>query len=133
MDLAENRRAASAATTITINDAACHGRLAFKNNATFNCALKINAVLIGNTEVSDVVMPMYNLLKFSKNYRKPTGSLRNYYRDEPNSGAEGNINYSLKDSKSFDYQARIVGSVTAANLTKETVKIVIPLKHLSNF
>ena len=56
MDLAENRRAASAATTITINDAACHGRLAFKNNATFNCALKINAVLIGNTEVSDVVI-----------------------------------------------------------------------------
>ena len=61
-------------------------------------------------------MPMYNLLKFSKNYRKPTGILWNYYRDEPNSGAEGNINYSLKDSKSFDYQASIVGSVTA-NLT----------------
>ena len=61
-------------------------------------------------------MPMYNLLKFSKNYRKPTGILWNYYRDEPNSSAEGNINYSLKDSKSFDYQASIVGSVTA-NLT----------------
>ena len=57
----------------------------------------------------------------------------NYYRDEPNSGAEGNINYSLKDSKSFDYQASIVGSVAAAILTKEAVEIVIPLKHLSNF
>ena len=57
----------------------------------------------------------------------------NYYRDEPNSGAEENINYSLKDSKPFDYQTSIVGSVTAANSTKEVVKIVMPLKHLSNF
>ena len=30
-------------------------------------------------------MPMYNLLECSKNYRKTTGSLRNYYRDEPSS------------------------------------------------
>ena len=53
----------------------------------------------------------------------------NYYRDEPNSGAEGNINYSFADSKYFDYQSSIAGSVTAANLTKEAVKILIPLKH----
>ena len=31
-------------------------------------------------------MPMYNLLEYSKNYRKTTGSLFNHYRDEPNSG-----------------------------------------------
>ena len=29
---------------------------------------------------------MYNLIEYSKNYRKTTGSLWNYYRDEPNSG-----------------------------------------------
>ena len=46
-------------------------------------------------------MPMYNLIEYSKNYRKTTGSLWNYYRDEPNSGAERNINYSIKDSKSM--------------------------------
>ena len=49
-------------------------------------------------------MPMYNLIEYSKNYRKTTGSLWNYYRDEPNSGLGGdnnNINYSTKDSKSF--------------------------------
>ena len=28
-------------------------------------------------------MPMYNLLEYSKNYKKTTGSLWNYYRDEP--------------------------------------------------
>ena len=73
------------------------------------------------------------MLKYSKNYRKTTGGLWNYYRDEPNSGAEGNINYSLKDSKSFDYKTNFVKNVTAANLTKEDVEIVVPLKHLSNF
>ena len=59
--------------------------LAFKNNAPFtNCISKINNVLIDNAEDLDVVMPMYNLLECSKNYRKATGSLWNYHRDEPN-------------------------------------------------
>ena len=40
--------------------------------------------LIGNAENLDIVMPMYNLLEYSKNYGKTTGSLWNYYRDEPN-------------------------------------------------
>ena len=50
--------------------------LAFKNNAPFtNCISKINNVLIDNAEDLDVVMLMYNLLEYSKNYRKTTGSL----------------------------------------------------------
>ena len=58
--------------------------LAFKNNALFtNCISKINNVLIDNAEDLDVVMPMYNLLEYNKNYRKTTGSLWSYYRDEP--------------------------------------------------
>ena len=58
--------------------------VAFKNNVPFiNCISKINGVKIDNAEDLDVVMPMYNLLEYSKNYRKTTGSLRNYYRDEP--------------------------------------------------
>ena len=28
---------------------------------------------------------MYNLLEYSKNYKKTAGSLWNYYRDEPDS------------------------------------------------
>ena len=59
--------------------------LAFKNNAPFtDCISKINNVLVGNAEDLDVAMPIYNLLEYSKNYRKTTGSLWNYYRDEPN-------------------------------------------------
>ena len=39
-------------------------------------------VLIDNAEDLDVVMPMYNLIEYSKNYRKTTRSLWNYYRDK---------------------------------------------------
>ena len=58
--------------------------VAFKNNVPFTYWIsKINNVLIDNAEDLDVVMPMYNLLEYSKNYRKTRGSLWNYYRDEP--------------------------------------------------
>ena len=45
--------------------------VAFKNNAPFiNCISKINGIKIDNAENLDVVMPMYNLLEYSKNYKK---------------------------------------------------------------
>ena len=96
----------------------------------------INLVMqkIDNVEDLDIVMPMYNLIEYSKNYRKTTRSLWNYYRDEPNSGLGGynnNINYSLKDSKSFDYKTSITGKLEGNNIEKVDVKIVV--KYLSKF
>ena len=45
--------------------------LVFKNNAPFiNCITKINGTKIDNAEDLDVVMPLYNLLEYSKNYKK---------------------------------------------------------------
>ena len=108
-------------------------KLAFKNNAPFIfCISKINNTLIDNAEYLDLVMPMYNLLEYSKNYSKTTGSFWNYYRDEPNSGANNNINYLIKDSKCFDYKTSITGKLEG-NITEKEVEIVVPLKHLSNF
>ena len=78
---------------------------------------------------------MYNLLEYSKNYRKTTGSLWNCYRDEPNSSADNNnnITHLTLSSESFDYKANFMeNGVTYNNLTKNDVKIVIPLKYLSN-
>ena len=78
---------------------------------------------------------MYNLLEYSKNYRKTTGSFCNYYRDEPNSflrGANNNVNYSIKDSKLFDYKTSITEKLEGNN-TEEEVEIVGLLKYLSNF
>ena len=66
---------------------------------------------------------------------KKTGSLWNYYRDEPNSSTgNGNITHSILNSESFDYKSNFMeNGVTHNNLTKNDVKIVVPLKHLSNF
>ena len=111
--------------------------VAFKNNAPFiNCISKINVVQIDNAEDLDVVMPMYNLLEFSKNYRKTTGSLWNYYRDEPSNPLSSN-------SESFKYKTSITGNTynvgdgeagyNADKVGKKETEIVVPLKHLNNF
>ena len=59
----------------------------------------------------------------------------NYYRDEPNSddNDDNDIKHSIIDSKSFDYKANVIGSVTHNDLTKDEVKIVVLLKYLSKF
>ena len=72
--------------------------LLLKYCTIISCISKISNALFDNAEDLDLVMPMCNLLEYSKNDRKTTGSLWNYYRDEPNRGAEGNINYSIKNS-----------------------------------
>ena len=97
--------------------------LAFKNEAPFiNWISKINAVKIDNTEDLDVVMLMYNLLECSKNYRKTTGSLRDYYRDEPSNPLSLN-------SGSFEYKTSIVETTTKDNDSLTNAKVVISLKH----
>ena len=53
------------------NNAKRNKSVTFKNNAPFiNCITKINGIKIDNTEYLDFVMPMYNLLEYSKNYKK---------------------------------------------------------------
>ena len=109
-----------------------------KNNAPFiSCISKINGELVENAEDLDIVIPMYNLLEYSKNYEKTSGYLFNYYRDEPSEttiGAGNNvINISIRNSKSFDYKTKIIRSLDAGEDEKEDVTIAIPLKYLGNF
>ena len=119
------------------DDAKRNKVVAFKNNAPFiNCISKINGVKIDNAEDLDVVMPMYNLLEYSKNYRKTTGSLWNYYRDEPSDPLSSN-------SECFRYKTSITGNTYNAGdgeagydpdkVGKNETDIVAPLKHLSDF
>ena len=109
----------------------------FKNNAPFiNCISKINGIKIDNAEDLVVVMPMYNLLGYSKNYKKTIGSLWNYYRDEPSDPLSSN-------SESFKYKTSITGNTynigdgeeeyDANKVGKNETEVVIPLKHVSNF
>ena len=56
----------------------------FKNCAPFtNCISEINNTQIDNAKDIDIVMPMYNLIEYSDNYAKTTGSLWQFFRDEP--------------------------------------------------
>ena len=75
---------------------------------------------------------MYSLIEYSKSYSETSGRLWNYYRDEPNSLAEDNINYSINDPKFFDYETSITGKLEINNVGEEKVKTAVSLKHLSN-
>ena len=130
--------------------------LAFKNNAPFiSWISKINNMLIYNAEDLHVAMLRYNLIEYSKNYRKITGSLQNYYRDQLTCDTN-NINFPNKNvinSESFKYKRSVTGSTynVDAKITnaegneinnpaydanksgKKEVEIAVPLKYLSNF
>ena len=114
----------------------------------FNCTLKINSQLIEDAQDLDIVIPIYNLLYYSKNFRKTTGSFWNHYPDMPKSGHDNNANlrqriiYPIKDSKSFNYKTKLVGNVLGVpdpangddiERELEDIKTVVPLKNISNF
>ena len=124
-------------------------KVSLKNSASFfNCTLKINSQLIQDAQDLDTVIPMYSLLYYSKNFRKRTGSFWNYYLDMPKSGHDNNANlrqriiYPIKDSEIFNYKTQLVGNVPGVadpadgddiDRELEDIKIVAPLKNISNF
>ena len=125
IDAPNNTAANATATNTADNNAFGDKKLVFKNNAPFiNCISKINGVKIDSAE--DVVMPMYNLLEYSKYYRKTTGSLWNYYRDEPSSTiGDNNITHLILNSESFNYKASFMKKdVTHDSLTKMMLKLL---------
>ena len=77
-----------------------------------------------NAHDIDIVMPRYNLIECSNNYSKTSGSLSQYYKDDPNDN--------LTDSESFKSKAKITGNTPNNGNTKD-VEIIVPLKYLSNF
>ena len=76
-------------------------------------------------------MPMYNLIEYSDNYSKTSGSLWQYNREEPALTDAGALDNFPSNSDSFKYKQKITGS-TENNGTK-AVKIMVPLIYLSNF
>ena len=57
----------------------------FKNCAPFTkCISRINNIDIDNAQDFDIVMPMYNFIEYSDNYWKRSGSLWQYYKNDPN-------------------------------------------------
>ena len=117
-----------------------------KNNAPFlSCITRINGELIEDADDLDIAMSMYNLLEYSKNYRKTIRSLYNYYRDELSDDADDNNfdNIKVVNSNTFRYKNKIIGNTYNVNAgadgynvnkngTQE-VELAIPLKYLGNF
>ena len=89
-----------------------------------NCISEINNTQVENAKDIDIVMPMYNLIEYRDNYAKTTGSLWQYFRDDPN------IN--LADSESFKSNIKIKGK-TPNDDNEKYFEIMVPLKYLSNF
>ena len=97
----------------------------FKNCAPFiNCISEINNTQVDNAKDIDMVMPMFNLIEYSDNYAKTSGSLWQYYRDEPNDN--------LANSKSFKFKVKITEK-TPNNDNEKDVEIMVLLKYLRNF
>ena len=85
---------------------------------------QINNTDIDNAKDIDIVMPMYNLINYSDNYAKTSGSLYQHYKDYPNDN--------IANSESFKSKVKITGKTPNNGNTKD-VEIIVPLKHLSNF
>ena len=133
--IVNNTAAAGAAANYT------NKRVIFKNYSPFsNCISKINNTQIDNAEYIDMVMPMYDLIEYSDNYLKASGSLRQYRKGIPAVYCEGNIVIfnGPNDTDSFNFKSNIIGKTAANNndgniAGRVDVEIMVPLKYLSNF
>ena len=119
---AEVTNAANAAAT----------RLALKNCAPFTkCNLEINDEHVDTAENLDIVMPMYNLIEYSDNYQDSSATLYQYKRDE---APDNNVDLTANNSTSFKYKVNSLANPLVTNrIVKTNLKIVVPLKYLSNF
>ena len=122
--------------TIRATNAVNATRLALKNCAPFTkCNIEINDEHVDTAENLDIARPKYNLIEYSDNYQDSSATLYQYKRDEP---PDNNVNLTADNSTSFKYKVNLLGNIDAANpdnarLGGLNVKIVVPLKYLSNF
>ena len=97
----------------------------FQNWAPFTkCISRINNTGRDNAHDIDIVMPIYNLIEYSDNYSKTSGSLWQYYKDD--------LNDNTANSDSFKSKVKRTGKTPNNGNTKD-VEIILPLKYLSNF
>ena len=97
----------------------------FKSWTSFtDCISKINNTQVDNVEDLDVVIPMYNLIKYSDNYSKTSGSLYQFWRDEPKDP--------ITDSESFKFKSRFLNDTNNAG-TRNGCVIKIFMWFFQNF
>ena len=97
----------------------------FKNCTPFTkCIRRINNRDIDITRDIGIVMPMYNLIEYSVNYSKTSGSLWQYYRNDPNDN--------IRQSESFKSKIKITEKTPPVGNAKD-VEIIVPLRYLNTF
>ena len=109
-------------------------KVIFKNCAPFtDCISKINNTQVDNAKDIDIVMPMYNLIEYSDNYSKTSGSLWQYCKEIPAVNNDGDIVdfNGANATDSFNFKTKITGQTNDNGVIK--VEIMVPLKYLSNF
>ena len=128
--------------TISVTNTAAAGvaanniikKVIFKNCAPFtNCISEINNTQIDSAKDINIVMPMYNLIEYSDNYAKTTGSLWEYSKDILARNDNNEITVFTRNNltDSFNFKVKFTGQ-TGNNGTKD-VEIMVPIKYLSNF
>ena len=110
----------------------------FKTNAPFRSSIsKFNNTLMVNAEYFDIVMPIYNLLEYSRNYSITSGSLWNYYRDKID-----DVDDNAWDGKSLIFRTKIgntldrpgnEGDANRPPVPTLIVEVTVPVNYLSNF
>ena len=96
----------------------------FKNCVPFTkCISRINNTAIDNAQDIDIVMPMYNLIKYRDNYSKTSASLWKYYKDDPNDN--------ITQYESFKSKIKIIGETPAAGNIKDAE--IIKIKTIKIF
>ena len=106
-------------------------KVIFRKCAPFtNCISKINNIQIDNAEYIDIVIPMYNLIEYSNNYLKTSGSLWQYCKDisaVSNAGDIVDFN-GANATDSFNFETKVTGQTN--NDGRIDVEIMVPLKYL---
>ena len=129
--------------TVTNNDTSAVGanansnneKLTFKNCAPFtNCITEINNTQIDNTKDIGTVMSMYNLLEYSNNYSKTSRSLWQYCKDIPAVDNGNIVNFNGANATDLlNFKVKITDQTDDDDGETDNVKIMVPLKYLSNF
>ena len=95
----------------------------FKN---YDCTSETN-----NTQIDNVIIPMYNLIGYSDKYSKASGSLWQYYRDEPVNDSNDDIVDFRGNSTLLKCKQKITGTIVPDS--RKDFEIRVPLRYLNNF
>ena len=119
----------------------------FKNCTPFTrCVTHLNSEHVETAENLDLIMNLYNLIKYSDNYSDTSGSLWQYKRDEQNMTAAGAIDNVNANSSSLKCNSDLLKGLTKKDIGANTdpniagghklftnAQTVDPLKYLSIF